>query len=177
LPQLTELKISDMLSVLQLALISQIGTLRRLMVHRGFWGSRSLSALCHPAHRLQQLEEFDVRKTSLKAAHMEQLVRLPMLTKILPDGLKPDAFPYLPRFAPAASGHRAPGLRKHEAQRRAARGDGLECAALQLDEAEQRILTPPNARRMPRLRQFIYTPHERSAVQPYLDLMMFPDEQ
>jgi hypothetical protein len=52
-----------------------------------------------------------------------------------------------------------------------------ECAALQMDEAEQRLITPPDARLMPRLREFAYTPHERSAAQPYLDLMMFPDDQ
>jgi len=52
-----------------------------------------------------------------------------------------------------------------------------ECPALQMDEAEQRLITPPDARLMPHLREFIYTPHERSAIEPYLDLMMFPDDQ
>jgi hypothetical protein len=96
LPQLTELKISDRLSVQQLSLISSIGTLRRRMVLGGFWDSIPLSALCHPTNHLQQLEEFDVHKTSLEAEDMQQLVRLPALTKSCPMGSSPTPTPICP---------------------------------------------------------------------------------
>jgi hypothetical protein len=48
-----------------------------------------------------------------------------------------------------------------------------ECAGLQLDEDEQRLLTPPNALQLPHLKEFRYVPHKRSQMQPILHLLAF----
>ena len=136
---MTELNISDRPSAQQLSVVSTIGTLRRLTVQGGFWLDLStLAALCHPANRLHQLEEFNARKTSVEAEDMQQLVRLPAPTKILPDRLQPDAYPYLPRFARLQ--HvvimHAQGLRQPGSQRGSARGGGLRAAPVPDPESD-----------------------------------------
>ena len=100
LPQLTELvwNIGD-LTLPQLAVVKQIGSLRYLSSNYGRFSAEQLSFLSQPPHRLEQLEVINLFQTDVGAAHMAALTRLPGITRIKhTESMHLDAFPMLPRL-------------------------------------------------------------------------------
>ena len=99
LPRLTHLE-RDLgrLTVSQLRIIQQISTLQSFSLGVARWSAAQLSALCRPPHRLQQLQEVDLRWTDINEAAMAELICLPALTTLQPDSLAPSAIAFLPRL-------------------------------------------------------------------------------
>ena len=99
LPHLTHLTLDICdLTEEHLWFIKQISTLR-YFDSAGGWTADQLSALCRPAHRLQQLQELILRDTVVDETVMAELVCLPSLTSLEPEFLDADAFAFLPRLA------------------------------------------------------------------------------
>ena len=86
------------LTVPQLRTVNQIASLRSFDHHRGSWNEDQLAAFCRPPHRLQQLEELNLRKTFVYEEAMAELLCLPALTALEPGFIAPEACAFLPRF-------------------------------------------------------------------------------